>query len=220
MSFLVESNFDHIETLAEATSDGGKKTWYIHGVMAQGNIVNRNRRMYPSNVLAESMDEYIREYVNTNRAVGELSHPENTSINLDKITHLTESITRDGDDYYGKAKILNTPSGKIVEGLLEGGVRLGVSTRADGKTKRLNEGYSEVLPGMRMKAIDIVFHPSAHKAMVEGLMESDAMIWGTMGEDHAFLEEIKEGVHIAKSSELMEAKFQAFVKLMDLIRSK
>lgn len=217
---LVEANFSDVETLTESVGDSGKKNWYIRGIMAQGEIINRNRRMYPSDVLAEAMNNYVRDYVNTNRAVGELSHPENHQINLDKITHLTESIERNGNDYIGKAKILATPCGKIVEALLEGGVKLGVSTRADGKTKKLNEGYDRVLPGMRMKAIDIVFHPSAQKAMMESLMESDQMIWDTMKEDAELLENIRAGVKMASSRDLQEAKLQAFQKLMEHIRSK
>lgn len=220
MNMLVESNFSSIETLSEFVQEGGKKNWYIKGIMAQGDIINRNKRMYPGDVLAEAMNDYIREYVNTNRAVGELSHPENTSINMDKITHLTESIERDGNDYYGKAKILGTPCGKIVEALLEGGVRLGVSTRADGKTRKSNKGYDEVQRGMRMKAIDVVFHPSAQKAMVEGLMEGERFIWGTMGEDAEYLEQIKESVLIVDRAHLQEAKIKAFASLLEHIRSK
>lgn len=219
MSILKESNFNDVETISESIESGGKN-WYIKGIMAQGGIVNRNKRIYPSDVLAESMSLYESEYIKTNRAVGELEHPESGQINLDRISHLIESMERVGDNYYGKAKILNTPTGRIVSGLLEGGVRLGVSTRADGKVLKNSQGINEVQKGLRMGAVDVVFHPSAQGAMVDGLMENDQFVWNTMAEDQEFLEHIKQGVKVASREELMEAKFKAFNQLMQLIRSK
>lgn len=219
MSLLKESNFSEVETISESLETGGKN-WYIKGIMAQGGIVNRNKRIYPSDVLAESMNIYENEYIKTNRAVGELEHPDSGQINLDRISHIIESMERLGDNYYGKAKILNTPTGRIVAGLLEGGVKLGVSTRADGKVVKNSHGINEVQKGLRMGAVDVVFHPSAQGAMVDGIMENDQFIWNTMSEDTELLENIKKGVKVATSSELMEAKIKAFSQLLELIRSK
>lgn len=219
MSLLKESNFLEIETISESLETGGKN-WYIKGIMAQGGVINRNKRIYPSDILAESMNIYENEYIKTSRAVGELEHPESGQINLDRISHLIESLERVGDNYYGKAKILNTPTGRIASGLLEGGVKLGVSTRADGKVVRNSQGINEVQRGLRMNAVDIVFHPSAQGAMVDGLMENDQFIWNTMSEDTEILESIKKGVKIATTTELMEAKIKAFSQLLELIRSK
>ncbi len=219
MSLLKESNFSEIETISEALENGGKN-WYIKGIMAQGGIVNRNKRIYPSEILSESMNQYENDYVKTSRAVGELEHPDSGQINLERISHLIESIHRDGDNYYGKAKVLNTPTGRIVTGLLEGGVKLGVSTRADGKVLKNSKGINEVQKGLRMNAVDVVFHPSAQGAMVDGLMENDSFIWNTMEEDQELLETIKSGVLEVSKSQLMEAKLKAFNSMMTLIRSK
>jgi hypothetical protein len=219
MAFLKESNFIDVETISESLDTGGKN-WYIKGIMAQGGIINRNKRIYPSEVLSESMSIYENEYVKTSRAVGELEHPDSGQINLERISHIIETLERVGDNYYGKAKVLNTPTGRIVAGLLEGGVKLGVSTRADGKVVKNSQGINEVQRGLRMNAVDVVFHPSAQGAMVDGLMENDNFIWNTMGEDEELLENIKKGVKVASREELMEAKVNAFNRLIELIRSK
>lgn len=219
MAFLKESNFIDVETISESLETGGKN-WYIKGIMAQGGIINRNKRIYPSEVLSESMSIYENEYVKTSRAVGELEHPDSGQINLERISHIIETLEKVGDNYYGKAKVLNTPTGRIVAGLLEGGVKLGVSTRADGKVVKNSQGINEVQRGLRMNAVDVVFHPSAQGAMVDGLMENDNFIWNTMGEDEELLENIKKGVKVASREELMEAKVNAFNRLIELIRSK
>jgi len=218
MTILKESNFNQVETISEDLGNG-IKNWFIKGIMAQGNVVNRNKRIYPSEVLAESMNNYQEDYVSKSRAVGELEHPESGQINLDRISHIIETLERVGDNYIGKAKILNTPCGNTVKGLLEH-VRLGVSTRADGKVIKNSRGINEVQHGLKMAAVDIVFHPSAQGAMVDGLMENDDFIWNTMIEDVDYLESIKIDVKKAGVSNLMEAKFNAFQLLMNRICNK
>lgn len=221
MSFLTETNFSDVEILNESDSSisGGLKSWYIRGPFAQQNVINRNKRLYPGDVLSESMGVYCKDYLAHNRAVGELNHPETTKINPERISHRIESIINEGDDWIGKAKVLNTPQGLIVQSLLEGGIKLGVSTRADGKVKKNIRGYDEVTPGMRMRAIDIVYDPSAHKAMVEGLMEGEKFIWDSMRQDEELLEEIRQDVLRTKSSELAMAKVAAFKRLIDHIKT-
>ena len=216
---LIETNFSAVETLCEATSD--KKDWFIEGVFAQGGVVNRNRRVYPSSILEQSMDDYNKQFIMTNRAVGEAEHPTTTKVNLDRISHIIvpNSLVKEGDDYRAKAKILNTPCGNIVKGLLEGGVQIGVSTRADGQTKRNSKGIMEVQEGLRMAAIDIVFSPSAPNAFVEGLMEGESFVWDTMSEDYEFVQSLKEDIALSTKSQLQEAKIKAFQRFMQHIRN-
>ena len=156
---LVETNFSAVETLSESVD--GKKSWFVEGIFAQGAVVNRNRRVYPSAVLESSMNDYNENFIMKNRAVGEAEHPVTTKINLDRISHLIVpgSLNRQGDNYSAKAKVLNTPCGNLVAGLLEGGVQIGVSTRADGGVKKNSQGIMEVAPGLKMASIDIVFAP-------------------------------------------------------------
>jgi hypothetical protein len=219
-SMLVETNFSSVETLSE--SNDGKKDWFITGIFAQGDVVNRNRRVYPNTVLEASMNEYDRDFVQKNRAVGEAEHPATTKINLDRISHVIVpgSLIREGNDYTAKAKILNTPCGNIVKGLLEGGVQIGVSTRADGKVKANSRGIMEVQNGLKMSSIDIVFAPSAPSAFVEGLMEGADFIWDTTCEDFEFIETLKEDISSTRKADLMEAKFVAFQKFMQHIRNR
>ena len=215
---LTEVNFNSVETLSESTESG--KTWFIEGVFAQGGVVNRNRRLYPSKVLAESMNAYNKDFIMTNRAVGEAEHPSTTKVNLDRISHIIVpgSMVAEGDNYRCKAKILNTPMGNIVKGLLEGGVQIGVSTRADGAVSKNSSGIMEVAPGLKMSAIDIVFSPSAPDAFVNGLMEGESFVWDTMSEDYEFVRSLKEHIDTATRIDLQEAKLRAFSAFMNKIR--
>ena len=215
MSVLLENNFTDVEILTES-DDSGRKNWYISGVFAKADMVNRNKRIYPEQVLDESMNNYITEYVNPGRAVAELAHPSNTTINLDRIAAKIENLQKDGKAYTGRAKVLNTPCGQIVQGLLEGGVKLGVSTRADGSTKTNHQGINEVQKGLRMSAIDIVANPSCHDAMVDGIMES-VIIDSMSEEDQSIIESIRDDILSAKSFELQEAKLNAIRKFMKLV---
>ena len=218
MQILVESNFSDVQVITESV--GEKKNWYIEGVFLQEDIVNRNKRRYPRQIMEQEVNNYIKNWVEQKRAVGELSHPDTIEINLDKITHITESIMRDGSNYIGKAKILNTPCGKIVEGLLEGGVRLGVSSRATGSVRRDNNGINEVQSDFSLRAIDVVFHPSAPDAMVEGLMEGASYIWDTTSEDTLFLESLRQDLDKGKGYKSQEKRYEAFVQLMNKISGK
>lgn len=215
---LVETNFSAVETLSESVD--GKKSWFVEGIFAQGAVVNRNRRVYPSAVLESSMNDYNENFIMKNRAVGEAEHPVTTKINLDRISHLIVpgSLNRQGDNYSAKAKVLNTPCGNLVAGLLEGGVQIGVSTRADGGVKKNSQGIMEVAPGLKMASIDIVFAPSAPDAMVSGLMEGESFVWDTLSEDYEFVQSLKEDVARASRANLQEAKLQAWTKFMARIK--
>lgn len=220
MSFLTETNFSDVEILNESDeSRPGMKSWYIRGPFAQQNVINRNKRLYPGEVLSEAVNDFDRDYIKTSRAAGELKHPATTVVDPERISHRILSIINEGNDWVGKALVLNTPQGLILQGLLEGGIRMGVSTRAEGKTKKHIRGYDEVVRGMRLKAVDAVYDPSAHTAMVEGLMEGEKFIWDTMKQDEELLEEIRQDVLRTKSSELAMARVAAFKRLIDHIKT-
>lgn len=216
MEILVESNFREVETFSE--DYGASKKWYINGVFAQADVVNGNRRIYPSGVLESSMAAYDKNFVQKNRAVGELTHPKTTQINPDKISHIIESIKKEGSNYIGRAKILNTPTGKIVTGLLEGGVQLGVSTRADGVVKRNSQGINEVQEGLRMAAVDVVFQPSAPDAFVEAVMEGADFVWDTMSEDQEFVQRLKEEISSKTSRQLQEEKAAIMMRFFNALK--
>jgi len=214
---LTESSFDDVSIVTEST-ESGQKFRYISGIFAQSNVLNKNKRIYPEQVLDESMNNYINEYVSKSRAVGELIHPSQTSIDLNRISHLTTELRKDGSNYIGRARILNTPTGKIAQALLEGGVKLGVSTRADGSVKMNSQGINEVASGLNMKAIDIVFNPSAPDALVDSIMESEMPIIDALSDDMQLVESIKMAIRSTKSSELQMAKLKAFKTIMESIR--
>ena len=203
--------FEDTEILSETVN--GKKYWYIKGIFMQANIVNRNNRLYPKDILDAATNTYITQFVNKRRAVGELTHPDTTKINPDRISHLTEEIKIDGNYYIGKAKVLDTPCGKIAQALLEGGVQLAVSSRADGSVRERGDGVNQVNPGLILRAIDIVYDPSAPEAFVDGLMEG-TIAWDTSDPDVAIAEEIRRSIKSASSRNLQEAKLEAWNKLM------
>lgn len=211
---LTESNFSDVEVLSEKVGDTDEKNWFLNGTFLQADVVNRNRRIYPLPIMEKAVSSYERDYVQPKRAVGELSHPDTTQINLDKITHITESIKKEGKNFIGKAKILNTPCGNIVRGLIEGGVRLGVSSRGFGSVQKNTQGISEVQGDYNIAAIDIVYQPSAPDAFVEGLMEGASFVWDTVSEDTEFVEMLKESMKNAKKENLQEKKLETFIKFM------
>jgi hypothetical protein len=148
----------------------GDKNYFIEGIFMQSDVKNRNGRIYPTNTLSKETDRYITEYVNKGRALGELNHPSGPSVNLDRVSHIVKELSKDGKNIYGKAKVLDTPMGKIVKNLIDEGAQLGVSTRGMGSLKSKN-GYQEVQEDFMLAAIDIVADPSAPNAFVNGIME-------------------------------------------------
>ena len=154
----------------------GDKNYFIEGVFMQSEVKNRNGRVYPKNILAKETGRYINEYVNKGRALGELNHPTGPTVNLDRVSHIVKELYEDGKNIYGKAKVLDTPMGKIVKNLIEEGAQLGVSTRGMGSLKSKN-GYQEVQEDFMLAAIDIVADPSAPNAFVNGIMEGREWIF-------------------------------------------
>ena len=182
---LIREEIESVEFLVE--NRNGKKSMYIEGVFLQGNIKNRNGRMYPMETLRKEVGRYSENHIQSGRALGELGHPDGPTVNLDRVSHKIVSLKENGQNFIGKAKILNTPMGKIASSLIEEGVKLGVSSRGIGSLKPTREGFNVVGDDfMLATAADIVADPSAPDAFVEGIMEGKEWIW----EGNTFREQI------------------------------
>ena len=175
MKLISEYYENDIQCIVEKKEDGEKK-YTIEGVFAQADQKNRNGRVYPKPIMERAVGKYVKEQVSKKRAVGELNHPEGPTVNLDKVSHLITDLKFEGNNVVGKAQILDTPMGKIVKGLLEGGVQLGVSTRGMGSLENRN-GVAYVKDDFHLATVDIVQDPSAPDAFVNGIMEGVDWIW-------------------------------------------
>ena len=154
----------------------GKKNYFIEGVFMQSETKNRNGRMYPSSVMSKEVGRYNTEYVAQNRAMGELGHPEGPTVNLERVSHIIKDLRLEGNDVYGRAKILDTPYGKIVKNLMDEGAKLGVSSRGMGSLKE-QDGVNVVQEDFMRASVDVVADPSAPNAFVNGIMEGKEWIW-------------------------------------------
>jgi len=169
---LITEMFDDVKYLTEKT-ENGKKNLYIEGTFLVGDTVNKNNRMYKMDTLRNEVDRYTEEFIKTNRALGELGHPDTPTLNLERVSHKILSLKEDGNTFYGKALILDTPYGNIVKNFIDSGVNLGVSSRAMGSVTMTREGYNLVQDDLRLAtAADIVADPSAPGAFVNGIMEN------------------------------------------------
>ena len=173
---LITEEIEQVDFIVE--NRDGKKSMYIEGVFLQGNITNRNGRMYPMETLRKEVGRYNENHIQSGRALGELGHPEGPTVNLDRVSHKIVSLKESGSNFVGKAKILGTPMGKIAANLVEEGVKLGVSSRGIGSLKAPREGINVVGDDfMLATAADIVADPSAPDAFVEGIMEGKDWVW-------------------------------------------
>ena len=173
---LIREEIESVEFLVE--NRNGRKSMYIEGVFLQGNIKNRNGRMYPMETLRKEVGRYNENHVQSGRALGELGHPDTPTVNLDRVSHKIVSLKESGSNFIGKAKILGTPMGKIASSLIDEGVKLGVSSRGIGSLKPTREGVNVVSDDfMLATAADIVADPSAPDAFVEGIMEGKDWVW-------------------------------------------
>jgi hypothetical protein len=173
---LIREEIESVEFLVE--NRNGKKSMYIEGVFLQGNIKNRNGRMYPMETLRKEVARYNENHVQSGRALGELGHPDTPTVNLDRVSHKIVSLKESGSNFIGKAKVLGTPMGKIASSLIDEGVKLGVSSRGIGSLKPTREGVNIVSDDfMLATAADIVADPSAPDAFVEGIMEGKDWVW-------------------------------------------
>jgi hypothetical protein len=183
---LIREEIEQVEFIVE--NKNGKKSLFIEGVFLQGNIRNRNGRMYPMETLRREVARYNENHVLQGRALGELGHPDGPTVNLDRVSHKIVSLRESGSNFIGKAKILSTPMGKIAESLISEGVKLGVSSRGIGSLKLTREGINVVGDDfMLATAADIVADPSAPDAFVEGIMEGKEWVWdgGILREKYA-----------------------------------
>ncbi len=173
---LITEEISNVQIITEGK--GTNKKLYIEGVFLQGEIKNRNGRMYPISTLAREVDRYCENFVNKGRALGELGHPDGPTVNLDRVSHKITSLVQEGNNFKGKAQILNTPMGKIASSLLDEGVMLGVSSRGVGSLVTTNEGHKVVGEDfMLATAADSVADPSAPDAFVSGIMEGKEWVW-------------------------------------------
>ena len=187
----------------------GKKQRIIEGVFMQAEQKNRNGRVYPRATLESAVDKYVNEQVSKSRAVGELNHPEGPSINLDKVSHRITELKWDGENVMGKALVLDTPMGRIVEGLMDGGVQLGVSSRGMGSLVQKN-GANVVSNDFMLSAVDIVQDPSAPEAFVNGIMEGVEWIWDNGIIKAQEIERFETEIKRAPSNRLAETQMKAF----------
>ena len=172
---LITESIEDIQILEEESN--GKKILHIEGVFLQGDIKNRNGRVYPFGVLEREVGRYNEQYVNVGRALGELGHPDGPTVNLDRVSHKIVSLKAEGSNFIGKAQILNTPMGNIAKSLLESGVKLGVSSRGMGSIEEKNGANYVRDDFMLATAADIVADPSAPDAFVNGIMEGKEWVW-------------------------------------------
>jgi hypothetical protein len=208
MRLISEYHDSNLQVITESKKDGGK-TYVIEGVFMQADKKNRNGRVYGKAILENAVNKYVKEQVKTGRAVGELNHPEGPTINLDKVSHKITELKFEGSDVIGKASILDTPMGKIVEGLLEGGVKLGVSSRGMG-TLVNKQGTSHVGKDFMLSTVDIVQDPSAPGAFVNGIMEGVEWVWHNGALCPQEIEEIETEIKEARGMRSSNIEIKAF----------
>jgi len=210
---LIAEEITSVDFLTEATEDG-KKNYFIEGIFLQAELQNRNGRMYPMKVLQREVAKYDENYIRSGRALGELGHPDGPSINLDRVSHKIMSLREDGNNFIGKAKLLDTPMGKIAKNLLDEGVRLGVSSRGMGSIRK-EENCNVVCDDfMLATAADIVADPSAPDAFVDGIMEGKEWVWDNGILKEAHIAAIKDEIDQATLINIQERKISAFEKFL------
>ena len=214
---LIKEHTEEVKYLVEEKLGKGKE-YFIEGVFLQSNLKNRNGRVYPVEILDNEVKRYNDEYVNKNRAFGELGHPDSPTINLDRVSHMIKSLRRDGDNFIGRAKIMDTPYGKIVKSLIDEGATLGVSSRGMGSLNRKGDIAYVGNDFTLATAADIVADPSAPNAFVEGVMESKewVMVDGRFVEKD--LREAQAAIRKASSKNLEEAKLKVFMDFLAKIK--
>lgn len=209
MKLITEIN-EQINVITEDVETGGKN-FYIEGVFMQAEQKNRNGRVYPINVLQKEADRYISEYVNRNRAYGELGHPEGPTINLERVSHMIKELRQVGNDFVGKAKIMDTPYGNIVKNLMTEGATLGVSTRGMGTLEERSDGTRVVKDDFYLAtAADIVADPSAPNAFVRGIMESKQWVWENGLIKEVQIDEYKKIINKSSKKNLEENMIKTF----------
>ena len=205
---LITETTENIEVITEEKGTG--KDYKIRGIFLQGDIKNRNGRVYPVNVLSKEVNRYNKEFVEKKRAFGELGHPDGPTVNLERVSHMITSLKPEGRNFIGEAKIMDTPYGKIVKNLIDEGAQLGVSSRGMGSMKQVN-GKNVINNDFYLAtAADIVADPSAPDAFVEGIMEGKEWVWDNGVLKSMEVEKYKEEIESVRRAELAEAKARVF----------
>ena len=218
MKLITEYTETDVQCIVEAKEDGSKN-YVIEGIFAMAESKNRNGRVYPKPIMEAAVNKYVSEQVKTKRSVGELNHPEGPTVNLDKVSHLITDLKFEGNNVMGKAQILDTPMGKIVKGLLDGGVQLGVSTRGMGSLMQQN-GAQVVKNDFILNTVDIVQDPSAPNAFVNGIMEGVDWVWNNGIIEAREIERMETEVKKAPRADLYETQTREFKNFLSLLKTK
>lgn len=211
MALLLTELVDNVKVIEESVNESGEKQLYIEGIYMQTERKNQNGRIYPQEVMAKEVNRYINEVVKKNRALGELEHPKTPSINLDRVSHRITDLRMEGNDVYGKALVLDTPTGNVIKGLVKGGAVVGVSSRALGSVEK-SESAMIVQEDFRLITVDCVADPSAHDAFVSGLYESAEWVWEHGEWVQKMLEEGKKNLDSKYTTEKALELFEKFVR--------
>lgn len=207
---LIKEQIEEVKYLTE-TTESGKKNLYIEGRFLVGDEVNRNNRMYKMDTLRQEVARYTKDYIDTNRALGELGHPDTPSLNLERVSHKIVSLVEDGNTFRGKALVLETPYGQIVKSFIDSGVNLGVSSRAMGSVVMTKEGYNLVQDDLRLAtAADIVADPSAPGAFVQGIMENKEWLFVEGRFVEVDIDNAKRQIRAAPSHKVEEVALKLF----------
>ena len=207
---LITEHLNDVEYITE----GKGKEQYIKGIFMQADIKNQNGRVYPQSVLQKEVKNFNTKYVNEGRALGELGHPMGPVINLDRVSHVIKELYEDGKNFVGKAKVMDTPNGKIVKNFISEGVKLGVSSRGMGSVKTNKEGVNEVQKDFVLSTVDIVADPSAPDAFVNGIMEGKEWVWENGIIKEKDIDAMKKTIESANIRELEQKKLNVFAKFL------
>ena len=210
---LISEEIQQAEYIVEEVS--GKKNYKIRGVFLQSDIKNRNGRIYENDILSKEVDRYSKEFIDKKRAFGELGHPDGPTVNLERVSHMITSLKPEGKNFIGEAKIMDTPYGKIVKGLIDEGAQLGVSSRGMGSLVTKGGANYVGKDFYLATAADIVADPSAPDAFVEGIMENKEWVWDNGVIKAQDIEEYKEYIQEAKRLKLTEAKVTVFKSFLE-----
>ena len=210
---LITEELTNVQLVAEA-DENGKKSHKIKGIFMQANIKNRNGRVYPQEILEKEVNRYRKEFINKKRAFGELGHPDGPTVNLERVSHMITKLSPDGKNFIGEAKIMNTPYGKIVKGLIDEGAQLGVSSRGMGSLESRGGANYVGKDFYLATAADIVADPSAPDAFVEGIMENKEWVWDNGVLVERDIDAWKKQIESAKRVAIAEAKAEVFANFL------
>lgn len=215
---LIKEHVEEVKLIVEAAKEGKGKDYFIEGVFLQADLKNRNGRMYPKEIMQKEVDRYSKEYINKNRAYGELGHPDSPTINLDRVSHMIKSLKMEGNNFVGRAKILDTPYGKIVKALIDEGAQLGVSSRGLGSLVQ-KDGVNLVQDDfMLATAADIVADPSAPDAFVEGVMEGAEWVYNASTKSWMMAEQLRSDIRKMTAKQVAATQARMFETFLNSLK--